>query len=103
MQETLVQFEALISGPNGAQWRPRACGQAQLDSLWEGWIEFEPATGSRDSIRTPRESIQPNRDDLMYWAQGLTQTYLQGALTRALDNQSNRPAHSRNSDARTGG
>jgi hypothetical protein len=51
------------------------------DGLWEGWIEFLATTGA---ARTERETSQPNRADLMYWAQGLTHTYLEGALTRAL-------------------
>jgi hypothetical protein len=54
------------------------------DSLWEGWLEFLPAgTDQRDAIRTGRETEQPKRTDLMYWAQGLTQVYLEGALQRA--------------------
>ncbi len=39
-------------------------------------------------MRTSRESVQPNRDDLTYWAKGLSQTYLEGALARAVG-----PAH----------
>jgi hypothetical protein len=63
---------------------PSACGRLRADGLWEGWIEFEPARSAKEALRTGRESVQPNRDDLMYWAQGLTQTYLEGALDRAL-------------------
>ena len=84
MSEVLVQFDTLVTGPNGLQWTPRACGRAQADGLWEGWIEFEPATPSDRALRTSRETVQPNRDDLMYWAQGLSQTYLEGALNRAI-------------------
>jgi len=84
MAEVLVQFETVVGGPNGSRWIPRACGRAQPDGLWEGWIEFEPAGESREALRTSRESVQPNRTDLMYWAEGLTQTYLEGALQRAL-------------------
>ena len=84
MSEVLVQFETIVAGPNGSPWTPRACGRARADGLWEGWIEFEPAGATDDAMRTSRESVQPNRDDLMYWAQGLTQTYLEGAMQRAL-------------------
>jgi hypothetical protein len=35
-------------------------------------------------VRTARETTQPNRTDLLYWASGLTAVYLEGALTRAL-------------------
>lgn len=34
--------------------------------------------------RTRRETTQPSRDALRYWATGLEPTYLQGALERAL-------------------
>jgi hypothetical protein len=84
MSEVLVQFDTRITGPNGSRWTPRACGRAQAGGLWEGWIEFEPANPSDRALRTSRESMQPNRDDLMYWAQGLSQTYLEGALKRAI-------------------
>lgn len=84
MSEVLVQFETIVTGPNGSQWTARACGRARADRLWEGWIEFEPADLTGGALRTSRESVQPNRDDLMYWAQGLTQTYLEGAMGRAL-------------------
>jgi len=33
--------------------------------------------------RTPRETTQPDRDALVYWAHGLSVTYLEGALARA--------------------
>jgi hypothetical protein len=40
------------------------------------------ATG--EVIRTVRETTQPNLTDLKYWATGLTQVYLEGALARTL-------------------
>jgi hypothetical protein len=51
--------------------------------LWEGWIEFVPLEGGSPA-RSPRETTQPNRDDAVYWATGLSTTYLEGALERAL-------------------
>jgi hypothetical protein len=50
---------------------------------WEGWIEFVPIGGG-DPVRSSRETTQPNRADLEYWATGLTGIYLEGALDRAL-------------------
>ena len=53
------------------------------DGRWEGWIEFSDVdTGV--VIRSGRETTQPSRDDVMYWATGLTRVYLEGALERAL-------------------
>ena len=61
----------------------RVCGRQRGDGRWEGWVEFLPVDGS-PALRTPRETTQPNREDLQYWAGGLTAVYLEGALGRAL-------------------
>jgi hypothetical protein len=53
--------------------------------LWEGWVEFEPLDASGPTISSARETTQPNRTDLEYWAQGLSRVYLQGSLARAED------------------
>lgn len=50
---------------------------------WQGWIEFVPASG--DPVRSARETTQPNRQDTVYWATGLTPIFLQGSLRRALN------------------
>jgi len=84
MTDVLVRFETILADPSGSERMPRACGRPRADGLWEGWIDFLPTSSSDEALRTGRESVQPNRDDLMYWAQGLTQTYLEGALARAL-------------------
>ena len=52
--------------------------------MWEGWIEFSAEDGS-DVRRSPRETTQPDRDALVYWATGLSGTYLEGAFRRALE------------------
>jgi hypothetical protein len=80
MAEVLVRYVAEVVGPGGVRYIPQACGGIADDGLWEGWIEF---IGGGSAIRTGRETEQPNRDALMYWAQGLTGTYLEGALSRA--------------------
>ncbi|HEV2131629.1 MAG TPA: hypothetical protein VGR27_11030 [Longimicrobiaceae bacterium] len=85
MAEVLVQFETILPGPDGRSYVPRACGSLQeAGGLWEGWIEFVPSDGSA-VLRTPQETQQSDRDDLLYWATGLTNVYLEGALERALD------------------
>jgi hypothetical protein len=81
MAEVLVEFTATLMR-NGRDYRPRVCGRIAEDGLWEGWIEFLGGDGS--VVRTSRESEQPDRGALVYWAEGLTMTYLDGALDRAL-------------------
>jgi hypothetical protein len=85
MSEVLVRFTEMIRGSDGREYQPQACGVVGPDGLWQGWIEFLTPSGA---VRTERETSQPNRADLMYWAQGLTHTYLDGALTRALGGRS---------------
>ena len=80
MSEVLVRYAATVRGGDGSRWTPQACGGVANDGLWEGWVEF---VSDDRAVRTGRETEQPNRDALMYWAQGLTGAYLEGALARA--------------------
>jgi hypothetical protein len=83
MAEVLVRFTESVRVPDGIQYAAQACGGIADDRLWEGWIEFFSPGGA--PLRTGRETEQPNRIALMYWAEGLTAAYLEGALRRALD------------------
>ena len=83
MAEVLVEFDAAFPGADGATYTPRACTRLNDDGLWEGWLEFtDLETGA--VIRSARETTQPTRADVMYWATGLTRVYLEGALARTL-------------------
>lgn len=84
MSEVLVEFNTVLKGENGSLWTPRACGRLADDGLWEGWIEFARGDSSATPVRTERETEQHDRSGLLYWARGLTQVYLEGALKRAL-------------------
>jgi hypothetical protein len=79
--EVLVEFPETIADENGRRFLARACG-TESNGMWEGWIEFEPTDGGA-TLRTARETTQPNRNDVRYWATGLTPVYLEGALHRA--------------------
>lgn len=80
----LVKFETVVTGEDGGTYAAQVCGRQAAENMWEGWIEFEPGDGG-SVLRTPRETTQPNLVDLEYWANGLTEAYLEGALQRALD------------------
>jgi amphi-Trp domain-containing protein len=58
-------------------------GAPRLDGTWEGWIEFAPLSASQPTRSTGRETTQPDRAALEYWATGLESVYLAGALERA--------------------
>lgn len=83
MAEVFVTFSEPVAAPDGELYTARACGAEMEDGRWQGWIEFESREGSR-TYRSPRETTQPNRVDLAYWATGLTAVYLEGALVRTL-------------------
>ncbi|HSJ08034.1 MAG TPA: hypothetical protein VK936_15120 [Longimicrobiales bacterium] len=83
MAEVLMSYGTRIRGPDERSYTVRACGRERDDGLWEGWLEYLPVEGG-DTVVTPRETTQPNRNDLLYWATGLTDPYMDGALTRAL-------------------
>jgi hypothetical protein len=84
MAEVLAQFAEPLRTPEGVSYLAQACGTRNADGMWEGWIEFLPA-GAGTALRSPRETTQPNHADVLYWATGLTSTYLEGALDRALN------------------
>ncbi|HEU4747329.1 MAG TPA: hypothetical protein VFS56_02425 [Gemmatimonadaceae bacterium] len=84
MSELLVKFDEPIAGPDGSKYFAQAAGKETDGGLWEGWLEFLPVDESAEAVRSDRETTQPNRKTLDYWAQGLTVVYLQGALARAL-------------------
>ena len=83
MAEVLVQFTEPVIRATDEAYIARAVGSEMPDGLWQGWIEFLPVADA-EPIRTGRETTQPNRADLLYWATGLTGVYLEGALDRAL-------------------
>jgi len=84
MAETLMQYQERLTGPEGRTYGARACGRPAPEGGWEGWIEFVPADGL-PVLRSRRETWQPNRVDLVYWATGLTPVYLEGSLDRTLN------------------
>ena len=90
MAETLAQFDAPVTDRYGRMYAAKACGRERDDHLWEGWIEFEN-TLTGDTLRSSRETTQPNLTDLRYWSTGLTPVYLEGALDRILPREPAQP------------
>jgi hypothetical protein len=84
MAEVLVTFTTPTKASNGDLYHGRVLGRVATDGLWEGWLEFA-MLGSDEVVLTERETGQPNRADLKYWAEGLSDAYLEGALNRALN------------------
>lgn len=80
--ELVQEYAGQLEGQGGSLYAARAFGERREDGNWEGWIEFQPAGGGQ-TLRTGRETTQPDRDALAYWASGLEPVYLEGALGRA--------------------
>jgi hypothetical protein len=84
MAEVVVTFQDAVRGSDGHAYLAQVCARPGDTGNWEGWLEFTPVSGG-PVRRSPRETSQPNYPDLQYWAGGLSVTYLEGALERALD------------------
>lgn len=84
MPEILVKFDEPIAAPSGARYFAQALAGEVKGGLWEGWLEFFPASEGVRALESARETTQPNRTGVEYWSQGLTRVYLEGALARAV-------------------
>ena len=83
MAEVLVEYTDVVITAGAKRYTAQACGAPVPSGQWQGWLEFTDVdTG--ESVRSGRETTQPNRTDTLYWATGLTAVYLEGALERAL-------------------
>lgn len=79
--ELIYEFAEPLAAADGTLYVVRVLGRARPDGTWEGWLEFStPVT----RWRTERETTQSSAEQILYWATGLEQTYLEGALARAL-------------------
>jgi hypothetical protein len=58
-------------------------GEPRPDGTWEGWLEFVPLSAGLSSLRTDRETTQPDLSALEYWSTGLEPMFLAGAFERA--------------------
>lgn len=82
MAEELLEFENTIEDDDGRSYVAQVLGARRDDDRWVGHVRFVPVDGG-PAIETDRETTQPHREALAYWARGLTYFYLEGALARA--------------------
>jgi hypothetical protein len=83
MAELIHEYSFVYRSDDGTPYVLRAWGEPRTDGTWEGWLEFTPADGAGRDLCTGRETTQPNRDAVAYWAGGLEPIYFEGAFTRA--------------------
>jgi hypothetical protein len=72
---------------DGVVYRAEAWCDQRDDGLFEGWLQFIPPDGL-GILSTGRETTQPTRGALVYWATGLEPVYLEGAFERAAGRRS---------------
>jgi hypothetical protein len=82
MTETIHEYTTRFQTEDGTRYAILAQGELREDGMWEGWLEFQPLGGGLP-LRTGRETTQPSRVTLAYWASGLEPIYLEGAFERA--------------------
>lgn len=82
MAEMVHEFANTFKGPDGTVYSVRAFAEKRAN-VWIGWLEFRPATGKGQTLRTGEETSQPDKGAVEYWATGLEPVYLEGALQRA--------------------
>lgn len=83
MSEVILRFSHQLEDSSGRAYTATVRGERRADGTWEGWLEFQPSGGAGAIRRTGRETSQPEREDLEFWASGLEPVYLEGALARA--------------------
>jgi hypothetical protein len=83
MAELIREHSTAVRTADGERFIARVYGSARADGTWEAWLEFAPIARSTPVLRTDRETSQPNRAAVVYWADGLEPIYLEGAFARA--------------------
>jgi hypothetical protein len=83
MAELIHQHSVHIRTREGTEFRAQTYAERQPDGTWTGWLEFTPVDGKGPVLRTERETTQPNREAVEYWAGGLEPVYFEGAFVRA--------------------
>jgi hypothetical protein len=84
MADLLQEYSTRVTGKDGTTYVVRAYAKKRSDGTWEGWLEFHPIDRTRPVLRTDRETSQPSRMAIEYWASGLEPVYFEGAFARAL-------------------
>jgi hypothetical protein len=85
MSEMIQQYLPQLQDDNGETYTVTAWGERTRGGTWEGWLEFYPLNNRERILRTERETTQPNRTAVEYWASGLEPIYFEGAFARAFE------------------
>src|SRR5436190_15293862 len=83
MVHFVQQYSQVVGSQAPHEYVARVYASQQPNGRWDGWFVFFPLHGGR-ALATDRETTQSSLSAVDYWATGITTTYLEGALERAL-------------------
>ena len=83
MAEVIQQYTTQFQDDNGLAYTVMARGERSARGTWEAWLEFHPVDKTKAVWLTGRETTQPDKRALEYWASGLEPLYFEGAFERA--------------------
>ena len=83
MTELIVDLPYRVIDSDGVEYFTSVAAEQRADGMWEAWLEYVPLDES-DALLTGTETTQSTREDLVRWADTLTETYVQGAFPRAV-------------------
>lgn len=84
MDRLLQQFDDLITDRStGEGYSARVYGRSRPGDTWQAWLVFERESDGERFV-TPVETTQSSWEAVVHWARGLSTTYFEGALKRAL-------------------
>src|ERR1043165_8466290 len=87
MDEILQQFEQPVIDESGERYAVYLYGRSRHGATppgatWRDWLFFDRQSAA-PPYATAVETTQPNRQAILYWATGLTDSYFDGAFNRA--------------------
>ncbi|HEV8670238.1 MAG TPA: hypothetical protein VGS01_05825 [Candidatus Limnocylindria bacterium] len=82
MNDLVHTHSDVVRDPEGRGYAASVHALERIDGVWETWIEFR-GLGRDVTLRTRRESEQPDQRAARHWAASLPPSYLDGALLRA--------------------
>jgi hypothetical protein len=83
MSELIADLPFRVIDTQGREFYVSVVGEPRPDGEWEGWLEYVPFDDT-DVLVTRTETTQSNRPALERWADALTDTYAEGAFSRAV-------------------
>jgi len=83
MSELIADLPYRVIGSSGLDYYVSVAAEQRPDGQWEAWLEFV-SDDELDALLTNTETTQSTREDVVRWADTVSETYVQGAFERAV-------------------